>query len=682
MDKMKMHTKNIADENYAALAKLFPNALTEKVVGYDEEGKAIIERAIDVDVLRQEISCNVVEGREERYQFTWPDKKKAMLLVNESISSTLRPCREESVAFDNTENLYIEGDNLDVLKLLQETYLGKVKLIYIDPPYNTGNDAFVYDDSFYMTTEEFASVSGLHDSDGNLVFNLKKNNESNGRFHTDWLNMMYSRLKLAKNLLSSDGLIFINIDDNEVENMLKLGNEIFGEDNFINLITVKTKVGGVSGSSEGKSLKDATEFIGVFVKDKSQILLNPVYIKTKLSDRIESYRVEGKSWKYTSVIAELDEKELIFEDKMRGWKYYGYRKLRTESIATYAKEKGISEEEVYDRYADRIFQTTNAQSSVRHTLMKEMEGYDYPMIGLEYVPGKGKNEGKTIEILYKGEQRRMMMFLSDAVDKIDGTYYYLDKITTLWDDIEYNNLSKEGNIEFPNGKKPIKLLQRIIDMATDEDSIILDFFSGSASTAHAVLQCNAEQKSHRKFILVQLPEKIDENSEHYQQGFRTICDLGKERIRRSIGQISDGNSLDITQGAGFRVLKLDSSNMKDVYYNPAQVQQQSLFASTDNIKEDRTPEDLLFQVMLDLGVLLSSKIEEKVIAGKKVFNVADGFLIACFDNDVTEDTVKAVAQEKPYYAVFRDSSMANDSVATNFEQIFATYSPETVRKVL
>lgn len=673
MEKMKMHSKDMVQAHVEQIGALFPNCITETI----KDGEVV--RAIDFDMLRQELSDVVVEGPTERYQFTWPEKRKSVLASNAPITATLRPCREESVDFDNTENLYIEGDNLDVLKLLQETYLGQIKLIYIDPPYNTGND-FLYADDFSEILDNYLARSGQYDDQGNR---LVTNTESNGRFHTDWLNMLYPRLKIAKDLLRDDGVIFISIDDNEVENLVKLGNEVFGEMNFINIVTVKTKLGGVSGSSEGKSLKDATEFICIWAKNKQSLLFNPVYIKTRLFDRIKSYEAEGKSWKYTSVMAELSGKELIKEDAKRGMKYYGYRILRTESISAFAKEKGIREEEVYNRYADRIFQTTNAQSSIRQTVLNETADFDYPMIGLEYSPIKGKNAGQVIEILYKGDQRRMMMFLSDAVEKIDGEYFYLDKITSLWDDIDYNNLTKEGNIEFPNGKKPIKLLQRILELTTDADSTILDFFSGSASTAHAVMQINAELGGSRKFIMVQLPEKTDADSEAFSEGLKTICEIGKERIRRAGSQIKDASPLTLAGlDIGFRVLKLDSSNMKDVYYNPDEYTMSSLFGMADNIKDDRTPEDLLFQVMLDLGILLSSKIEETTIAGKKVFSVADGYLYACFDSDVSEETVKAIAQKKPYYAVFRDSGFATDSVATNFEQIFETYSPSTTRKVL
>lgn len=673
MLKLKMRTSNKADENYKKLAEMFPNAVTEAI----DETTGKVVRAIDKDVLMQEISCKVVDGNEERYQFTWPDKKKSVLLANAPINKTLRPCREESVDFDGTENLYIEGDNLEVLKLLQETYLGKIKMIYIDPPYNTGND-FVYEDDFAENTDEYLANSGQYDEVGNR---LVTNTENNGRFHTDWLNMIYPRLKIAKDLLTEDGVILVHIDDNEYENLTKLGNEVFGEANFINIVTVKTKIGGVSGSSEGKSLKDATEFIMIWAKNKTMLEFNPTYIKQKLFDRIKSYETEGKSWKYTSIMTKLDGKEVIKTDEKRNIVYYGYRTLETMSITAFAKQQGITEEDVYNKYADRIFQTTNAQSSVRQTVMKETAKFDYPMYGCEYVPIKGKNEGSTIEILYKGEQRRMMMFLSNAVSRIDGTYYYLDKITTLWDDIQYNNLTKEGNIEFPNGKKPIKLLQRIIELTCDKDSIILDFFSGSASTAHAVMQLNAEDGGKRKFIMVQIPEETSEKSEAYKAGYKNICEIGKERIRRAAKKIAEENPKAKFDG-GFRVLKLDSSNMKDVYYNPEDFYSYFLDNLVDNIKEDRTPEDLLFQVMLDLGILLSSKIEESVIGGKKVFNVENNYLIACFDENVTEDVITEIAKHKPYYFVMRDSSMANDSVATNFEQIFASYSPDTIRKVL
>ena len=680
MEKLKMQTANVVDENIKRIGELFPNCLTERL---DENGRP--EVAIDFDQLRQELSKDIVEGPEERYQFTWPDKRNAIRLANAPTTDTLRPCREESVDFDNTQNLYIEGDNLEVLKLLRENYLGKVKMIYIDPPYNTGND-FVYNDDFAQTTGEYIHNSGQEDEDGNR---LVANTESNGRFHTDWLNMIYPRLKVAKDLLSEDGVIFIHIDDNEVDNLRKIANEVFGADNYINLITVKTKVGGVSGSSEGKSLKDTTEYILVYTRSKAKILFNPVFVKEKLFDRIKTYELQGKSWKYTSIVSELSGKTLLKEDKSQNMRYYGYKELLTESITTYATRNNMSVEDVYNQYADRIYQTTNAQSSVRQTVIKETTGYDYPMYGLEYEPMKGKNQGSTIEILYKGDQRRMMMYLSDAVEKIDGEYYYLDKLTTLWDDIDYNNLTKEGDIEFPNGKKPIKLIQRLLNLSTKGDSIVLDFFSGSASTAHAVMQLNAEDGGNRKFIMVQLPEVIDEKSEAYKAGYENICEIGKERIRRAGKKILEEQKAkqgDLFSGeqkkldVGFRVLKLDSSNMQDVYYSPEEFNEKLLFE--DNIKPDRTEEDLLFQAMIELGIELSAKIEKQEIAGKTVWNVAEGYLMACFDKEVNETAIKAIAKQHPYYFVLRDASLATDQVADNFEQIWEEYSKDTIRRII
>ena len=669
MDKLKFETLDLTSENIDKIVALFHNCVTEM---RGENGK--LKRGINFEMLKQMLSPDVVDG-DECYEFTWVGKKASIVEANKPIRKTLRPCPEESKNWDTTENLYIEGDNLEVLKLLQEAYLGKVKMIYIDPPYNTGSDRFVYPDSYIMDKESYNEEIGLMDDNGNVLF--RENNNNNPRFHSVWCSMLYSRLLLARNMLSDNGVIFISIDDNEVDSMLKVASDVFGEDNFINLITVKTKIGGVSGSSEGKSLKDATEFIGIFAKNKSLLQLHPVYLKEKLFSRIQSYESEGKSWKYTSIMSNLGGKELIKDDKVHGMRYYGYKELETMSISTFARKNGISEADVYNKYADRIFQTTNAQSSVRQTVMKETKNADYPMIGLEYVPAKGKNAGNKIEILYKGEQRRMMMFLSDAVERINGEYFYLDKVTTLWDDIQYNNLSKEGNMEFPNGKKPIKLIQRIIELATDGDDIIMDFFSGSASTAHAVLQENYEQGSHRKFIMVQLPEETDENSEYRSCNLFTICDIGKERIRRAGEKIKEENPL-ATQDldVGFRVLKLDDSNMKDVYYAADDYDQQNLVDMISNIKEDRTDLDLLFGCLLDWGLPLSLPYTSDQIDGCTVHTYNDGDLIACFDANVPESVVKEIAKRKPLRAVFRDSSFADSPSKINVFEIFKLYMPE------
>lgn len=688
MDKMKMHTPDITESNIEKIGQLFPNCLTERI---GENGQ--VERVIDFDMLRQELSKEIVEGPQERYRFTWPDKKKAIRLANTPSTMTLRPCREESVDFNNTENLYIEGDNLDVLKLLRENYLGRVKMIYIDPPYNTGND-FIYEDDFSQTVESFLSNSGQIDEQGNR---LVQNTDSNGRFHTDWLNMLYPRLKVSKDLLSDDGVIFVHIDDNEVENLGKLLSEVFGDMNFINLITVKTKIGGVSGSSEGKSLKDVTEFIWAYAKNKGNLLMNPVYNYSPLYKYIQDYVNNGKSWKYTSVITRLDGKQLIKRDEKTGMAFYGYSALETQSIAAFAKKMSISEEQVYERYADRIFRTTNAQSSVRQTVIKETLGYDFPMYGCEYIPIKGKNEGTIIEILYKAgsdsSQKNMVMFLSDVVERIGGSYYYKDKVSSLWDDIDYNNLTKEGDIEFPSGKKPIKLIQRLLSLTTEKESLVLDFFSGSASTAHAVMQLNSEDGGKRKFIMVQLPEATDEKSDLFKEGLKTICDVGKERIRRAGKKIIEERAKNESENSlfsqdeskpkidvGFRVLKLDTSNMNDVYYKPEEFSDQLI--KEDNVKTERSSEDLLFQVMLECNLPLSAKIKTEKISGKEVFSVNDGYLVACFDENVNEEVIKAVAKRKPYYFVMRDSSLSSDNVADNFEQIFQAYSKDTIRRIL
>ena len=681
-----MHTPNKADENFKKLAALFPNAVTETI---DENGEVV--RAIDKDVLMQEISCTVVDGKEERYQFTWPDKKKSVLLANAPISKTLRPCREESVDFDTTENLYIEGDNLDALKLLQETYLGKVKLIFIDPPYNTGKDSFLYNDNFSVDISDYANLAGQYDEDGNLLFDLRVNNESNGRFHSDWLNMLYPRLKIAKDLMSDDGAIFISIDDNELDNLKKICDEIFSAQNFVNIISVKLKnIAGASGGGEDKRLKKNMEYILVYAKNYSALQpFENVYTVTPISELVEQYRQEGVSWKYTTALVNPGEKEYIgstVDGEGSEIKIYKRVNFSIQSIGQIMKNEGLTEAESYAKYAHCIFQTAMPQSSIRPRVMKKVQelGIKNELFSIEYVPRSGRNKGQLYEQFYRGENFRLFAWLKDVSDEVDGVLCKKDLQGTFWDFVgETKNLTKEGKVPFPNGKKPLKMLKQILTMQSAKDSIILDFFSGSATTGHATMLANADDEGNRKFIMIQLPEETPVDSDERKAGFCNICELGKERLRIAGREIKEergftAQNIDI----GFRVLKCDTSNMKDVYYSPSDFDRNLLDLMADNIKEDRTPEDLLFQVMLDLGVELSSKIEETTIAGKKVFDVADGFLIACFDKDVNEETIRAIAQKQPYYFVMRDSSLANDSVATNFEQIFATYSPDTVRKVL
>lgn len=682
MDKLKMQTANKADENFKKLAAMFPNAVTETI---DETTGEVI-RAIDKDVLMQEINTHVVDGKEERYQFTWPDKKKSVLLANSPIDETLRPCREESVDFDNTENLYIEGDNLDVLKLLQETYLGKVKMIYIDPPYNTGND-FVYNDDFAENTDDYLDHSGQFDEDGNRLF---QNTESNGRFHTDWLNMIYPRLKIARNLLSDDGVIFISIDDNELENLRDICNEIFGECNFIAQINIIT---GANQSGEGVLIQKNVEYCLVY---------------SKLIDFAKIFRVDKTEESYRN----LNDAPTPFETRLdMGYTIY-YNELSNEIIAKFDYDKSkISTNDASQIYTDDVELINRGFIPIRPGVRNgKLHRWRW---GIDTF-----NERKQEIKIFKSGNKYTPKFLQSGYNAPKNVLNYsvgTIELKKLFDGVSVFDYAKST-----------KLLTYIESIGSDKDSIILDFFSGSATTAHAVMQLNAEDGGHRKFIMVQLSEKTDEKSEAFKAGYKNICEIGKERIRRAGKKIKEylknngkdmrhlakevpkaeqlkidgfsepiiparwgnadetaeneqmANDLDI----GFRVLKLDSTNMKDVYYNPAEITIDTIMGTVDNIKEDRTPEDLLFQVMLDLGVLLSSKIEKSTIGGKTVFNVEDSYLIACFDDNVTDEVITAIAKQKPYYFVMRDSSMANDSVATNFEQIFAAYSPDTVRKVL
>lgn len=640
MDKLKMKTENIADKNYELLSKMFPNALTETITGYDDDGKPIVERAIDADVLRQEISCKVVEGKDERYQFTWPDKKKAVLFANTPINKTLRPCREESVDFDNTENLYIEGDNLEVLKLLQETYLEQIKMIYIDPPYNTGND-FVYEDNFAIDTSAYMENSGQYDDNGNR---LVKNIESNGRFHTDWLNMMYSRLKLARNLLTEDGAIFISIGDEELYNLEKIMDEIFGHKNYVtNMIWQSTP-----GSNTGEDVKTVTENILLYCKNKNECRFATLLIddNEKYSNRDEYFEKRGGY-----ILNKLDR-------RMTGTHYSEALNYSITTLDGSIVFPGGTENK--QEHWNWRWSKSKVDWGIKNgfiVMKQNTEGWSI------YFKQYEKVNNENIPIVRTVPYQNLINI--EGANSAKGTR-------------EVMELFKGKYFDYP---KPLSLMMHLQNMILKDNDILLDFFSGSATSAHAIILNNARNNENKKYILVQWPEEIDKESDAYKSGFKNICEIGKERIKRASKKISEEYPESVYDG-GFRVLKCDSSNMKDIYYTPSETQQSLFDTYADNIKEDRTPEDLLFQVMLDLGVLLSSKIEETTIAGKQVFNVADGFLIACFDKDVTEETVKAVAEKKPYYAVFRDSSMANDSVATNFDQIFASISPETVRKVL
>lgn len=639
MDKLKMHSLNKVDANIAAIGKLFPNCLTERM---GENGE--VETAIDFDMLRQELSSVIVEGNEERYQFTWPDKKKSILLANAPIAKTLRPCREESVDFDTTENLYIEGDNLDVLKLLQETYLDRIKMIYIDPPYNTGND-FVYADDFSQDTSDYLSNSGQYDTEGNR---LVKNLESNGRFHTDWLNMMYPRLKLAKTLLVEDGVIFISIDDSEVRNLKVVCDEIFGSQNFVAQLIWQNKKGGGNDSTH---IAVEHEYILVYAKNKFS-----------LGEFYETYSEE-----YIKRYKECDEIGRYFWDTFK-------RKAGKQYYPIVCPDGTVLE---YDDDGNPI--------SWLRSKPRFEEDLKKGEIRIIKVNDKWSVQFK--QRIPLGKTPRSIFTTNTVID---------DKGTTSTGASDVYEHFKKDVFSNP---KPVELIEFLLGFGMGKNDYILDFFSGSGTTAEAMFRTNASGNS-RKFILVQLDENIDDmlnsssaNAKRVAQNAvsvldelgkkHTIPELSKERIRRAGAKIKEESPLTTANlDTGFRVLKLDSTNMKDVYYTPADYEMSMFDTLADNIKEDRTPEDLLFQVMLDLGVLLSSKIEETTIAGKKVFNVADGFLMACFDENVSDETITAVAKQKPYYFIMRDSSLASDSVATNFDQIFATYSPDTVRKVL
>lgn len=632
MTHLKLHSLDKVAANIDAIAVLFPNAVTEVL----RDGKT--ERAIDFDVLRQELSDSIVEGREERYQFTWPDKRKAVLAANAPITSTLRPVLADSVGKDGTpggfdsENLYIEGDNLEVLKLLQETYLGKVKMIYIDPPYNTGND-FVYEDDFAQSAAEYLAGSGQYDEAGNRMVT---NTESNGRFHTDWLNMIYPRLKLAKDLLSEDGAIFISLDDGEIDNLKKVCDEIFGADNYRNTILVRRRTKSLNSQFADSGLYSMNvgfEYIMVYAK-------SPLFLMNALRMKKENATTKGR---WDVFWSNADRPTMRYE-------LLGF--TPTTGQWRNSREKAINAVENYEKYQANFEKDMTLEEYWEKTGISEF---------IRRIPnGTGKNGGVQHWVAPSNSMLR----------------------TSNWTDIEVSQIGKEIDLPFDNPKSK-SLLMELIKLNSEKDILVLDFFSGSATTAHAVMQLNAEDGGHRKFILVQLPEKTDEKSEAFKAGYPNICEIGKERIRRAGKKIlEEAGEAAALQDFGFRCLRLDSSNMEDVYYEPEKLGQQDLFSQVDNVKEGRTAEDLLFQVMLDMGIPLSSKISERDIAGKKVFDVGEGFLLACFDSAVTEEVVTEIAKQKPQYAVLRDSSMANDSVATNFEQIFASYSPETERKVL
>ena len=660
---MKMQSHDVTGSNIDKIAKLFPQCVTEHK---NKDGKTVL--GIDFEKLRNELSADVIDEGEECYQFTWPDKKAHAHLANTPTTKTLRPCRKESVDFDHTQNLYIEGDNLDVLKVIRETYLGKVKMIYIDPPYNTGND-FVYNDDFSQGTDEYQESSGQLDEEGNR---LVQNTESNGRFHTDWLNMIYPRLKVAKDLLTKDGAIFISIDDNEQANLKKVCDEVFGGDNF-----VAQMIWEQGRKSAGKTIAINHEYCLIYCKSLLSVLqlvnLGKQFWKTKKKGLDILYNKEFElRRKYGNDLISINKE------------YKSFLSQLSENSPAYMHKhyKCIDEKGIYfpaDASAPDSPETRCHKALIHPITKKECK---VPKLGWRY------NE-TTLMQLYNNSQFHfgvdetvipcIKRYLKDTEYEVASSVFYKDgrgasnRLATLMG---------EKVFDFPKDEFIIEDFIKLVS-TDNKDDIILDFFSGSATTAHAVMQLNAEDGGYRKFIMVQLPEKTDEKSEAYKAGYKNICEIGKERIRRAGKKIKEENAdkegIDKLD-TGFRVLKLDSSNMQDVYYTPKEFTEQNLFA--DNVKPDRTAEDLLFQVMLDLGVELSATIEQRTMNGKQVFFVNDNYLVACFDTDITEDTIKAIAKLKPYYFVMRDSSLASDNVADNFDQLFETYSKDTIRKIV
>lgn len=616
-NKLDMQSQNILDGNIEKIAALFPNCVTETAEGLK----------VDFDQLRQELSDGIVDGAKERYRLDWPGKREAIVTANLPTTNTLRPVREDSVDFDKTENLYIEGDNLEVLKILQESYLNKIKMIYIDPPYNTGKD-FVYKDNFSVDVEEWKEENERDETGNRLVVNP----ETSGRYHSDWLTMMYPRLKLARNLLTDDGVIFISIDDNEVHNLRKMCDEIFGEGNFVAQICHKAR----ASVSNDKIISPNHNHILFYARDERIVFANRKNIG--LNPNLEGFDKEDENGKYKLVPVDGP------GGAKKGNPYYEF-----EGIVGYWR---FSKERMQQMF----------------------------------------NEGLVIKTTNNLQQK---YYLHDAEkSRKTATTWWDEKFYTSTATTRLKTLMESGAFDTP---KPVELIQRMLEMSNTHDSIILDFFSGSATTAHAVMQLNKEDGGNRKFIMVQLPEETDEKSEAYKAGYKNICEIGKERIRRAANKIREEKWEEVQKDAakkgivvdyndeqdyGFRVYRLDSSNMEDVYYRPQDYKQDQMDLFADNVKQDRTPEDLLTQVMLDWGLQLSLPIERKTISGKEVFSVAENSLYACFDEGIDEAFAKEIAKDKPLRIVFRDKGFKDDTAKENVKQLLKQLSAETEMRVI
>ena len=666
MDKLRMQSTNGVQENIEKIQSLFPDCVTETI----DERTGELVRKVDFEKLQQNLSDVIISGREERYQFTWPDKKKAILLANSPVNAALRPCREESVDFDNTQNLYIEGDNLDVLKCLKETYLHKVKMIYIDPPYNTGKD-FIYGDNFSEKAEDYLIDSGQYDEQGNQ---LETNVESNGRFHTDWLNMIYPRLKVARDLLTDNGVIFISIDDHEQENLKKVCDEIYGSANFTGCIVLQTAT-----DNNPRQINTEHEYILCYSKKKA--IQDYWYADSEKAKLIQE--------KYLELLQKYGQDIETIQRELRNWIKENAEILKGVSHYDNVDEKGVFHD---GDIANTVF--GGYKYDVHHPITGKI--CKIPDKGFRYPEKTMRDMIKNGEIMFGDDETTLIKpkkRLENAKDVLRSVIYEDGRSSTK----QFEALMARDIFQNP---KSTTILSRLFNFVVEDGDIVMDFFSGSASTAECIMNLNEKKHSNIHYILVQIPESIDkvlltakdkakktaQNAIKFLDSIgkpHTICEIGKERIRRAGKKIKEDSPL-TTQDldTGFRVLKLDSSNMEDIYYTPKDISQANLFSLVDNVKSDRTAEDLLFQVMLELGATLDSKIETEVVAGKTIYNVADGYLVACFDKDVTDEVVTTIAKMHPLYAVLRDTSMATDSTATNFEQLFKTYSPDTVTKIL
>lgn len=681
--KLNGESMNIVEDNIEKLKSIFPDVFTEGKVDFDK---------------LQNVLGNYIEKKEERYNFTWNGKNAALRLAQTPSTGTLRPCKDENESknWDTTQNLYIEGDNLEVLKLLQKSYHNKIKMIYIDPPYNTGCD-FVYKDDFKDNLDNYKKITGQVDSEGNKI---SSNTEADGRYHTNWLNMMYPRLRLARNLLTNDGAIYISIDDNEVINLKKICDEIFGEDNFVNIISAKTKnIAGASGGGEDKRLKKNIEYILIYSKDYNSIEpFKKIFNQTEISELLNKYREENISWKYTSVIKNRGEKVYLKSTvDGDGNEIKIYKRINPEyaSISQIIKDENLSESEAYAKYFKDIYTTAMPQSSIRVRVMDAVneENVDCDLFSIEYTPKTGKNKGILYEQFYKGDKFRLFTWFSDVAEIKDGIVYKNDMLGTLWDKINLNNLTKEGNIKYENGKKPLELIMKLIKMITSPNDIICDFFSGSATTAHATMELNLEDGEQRRFIMVQLPEPIlpttKDNIEYLdylkQENIKPyVTEVGKERIRRAGQKIKDEielNNLQLKLGdepkklpdIGFKVFKLDTSNIKKWNGNADTIESE-IQGSIFNYEVGRSELDVVYEIMLKCGLDLTYPIEEINVNGKTLYSIGAGAMFVCMDNDITQDIANKIVEIKDEHdivepvTVFKDNGFTTDSNKTNIKE--------------